>query len=1357
MKASFLFIAALAIWLPANAQLSFKSTIGKSIDIKYRFWTTETGLPHWNIKRIHPGRLGLVWVQTGPYLSTFNGKEFDILDTINAAPLELSVSIAEDGQGLLWRAVGHQKKENSKILVSDWCRKTTKPLAESRIANAPDLGSSVDVYSLGEEVFIHDRSHRTIWRYNGQWEQAMSPNEAAGGAPGTSLLLPGPDNTWWHLDKRKAELLTAKGHTQAQFPKQLAADDKWYWENGQLYYYSTDPEHPFFLAPRPLFTWASRPSCSNSLALPPFPRLGHLAYFPELEITLFTKNMGGANTNYPLIYSHTDGRIVDFIAALLQEIGQKRDPSYQMIADGFLRLDGNTVLINLANSGLLQVELTRTKFQTLADPTSIRCLEVAPNGSILATTRRSADRLLELRTGARIHARKKQQHKTARDHILFTHQGEVWAGRYGPASDLVALDQNLEPIEANRYPLAEWEIPFTVESLSADKILLGSSKGLSVIDFSTGDRQSVLRAATGLHIHRDQAEDLWCGTNRGLFHLPSGKMYLDSIQGQPVRIAHIYEDHTGNFWLSTFHGLIKWRPFSATYQVYNQKNGLISEQLHAAYPDSLGRLWLSSNYGIMAFDTATYAVRNFTTADGLASNEHNHLAHAADSSGKLYFGSINGITAFDPNAIPNSRELKLQGLYINKIDALDQNGMVIDEVYPSPTPATSILIDNSCIQMMLRLSLPYFKSEQLNYAWRIRGYSPQWSSFNLNTGLNLSGLPHGEFVLEVKVSERNNPTVSRTFRFPFFKAYYPYQRVWFWAIVFLLLAAGVALIIRFRSAQLDARNAFLEKEVAEQSKDIRQQRDTILAQKQQLEQLDAAKTQLFNNISHEFRTPLSIIKGEAAHLGLQPMSLENQARIREKIDFQTVQLTHMLNDVMDLSKLQMGSVQCHPTLISWQPFIERVFTMFEGLAAKKQLAYRLDSSPLAPICLMADQQKIERILTNLISNAIKFTPEAGRILVQSRVDNQCAELIVSDTGPGIAPEEQETIFERYRQGTAALGQAHPGYGIGLALCREYALLMDAKLWVESLPGEGASFFLNIPVDIVKSKAPPTLNNGATLSPIQKRAPRTFSRLPTDQPPTGHILVVEDHPDLLEHLRDTLKTDYQISTATNGQEAWECLEADPTIDLVLSDVMMPVMDGLTLLQKTRKHQQLGFIPFLILTALTAPDDQLKALRLGVDGYIAKPFSKEELNVRVANAIARQQNRKTSLLTPSTPERRTSSSQAKEQPLAYDEKWLQELDSVTKSKLHNNNFKVPDLAHAMHISERTLYNRIQTYTGLSPSQYLRKARLEQAMIHLENRRYRTIKEVVHAVGMNNVRHFTILFKEEFGKLPKELAGK
>ena len=848
-------------------------------------------------------------------------------------------------------------------------------------------------------------------------------------------------------------------------------------------------------------------------------------------------------------------------------------------------------------------------------------------------------------------------------------------------------------------------------------------------------------------------DNFWACTSSGIYHITSGKMYLDSINGFPLRVEHIYEGPNGFFWLSTFQGLIKWKPFSQQYKLYNQKDHFIDNEIHAAYPDSLGRLWLSTNSGIISFDTASLQVNNYNKIDGFKDSEFNYLAHTRGPDGRIYFGGINGITAFEPNNLPkssNKLDVK-EEIIIDRIEHLDYYGDRVLSFHRQDLDKP-LVIRSNFIQSRIFFKLPYFKEKKLEFQWRILGQTSEWNAFNFQNGLVVPKIQKSASTLEIKVRDQVNPDNHYIYRFKIFHELKLYEKYWFRAMILFIILTLSYFLFKLRTNILKKRNLDLEHQVKIKTQQYREQYEIIQDQNIKLAEIQAAKNQLFNNLSHEFRTPLSIIMGETEMLKdrllNKGISKENLIRIENQCN----QLNGMIDDILDLSRLQMGFLKNNPEAVIWNDFLRRVCAMFDGFARRKQLDYQVKIIPLEPVCLMLDVKKVERSLVNLIGNAFKFTPDLGRILVRSiLINEETLEIVVCDTGPGVSPENHKAIFEQNKKGIAAKNLQGAGYGIGLFFCKELSKVIDARLWVESEPGKGATFFLRIPVakrtnEAMSEPMEVLEDNIGEVSEMQ-----TFASI-NKKAKTDRVLVVEDHPVLLDFITTLLEDKYHISTAINGEMAWRLLQSDPSFDLIISDVMMPVMDGFTPLNKMRNTPRLQFIPFLMLTALSSKDDRLNALRLGVDRYITKPFTNEELLVSVNNLLKYQKVPNNTRLT-------TLKNDPAEEELikSYKVKWMEELEDIVKKNLTDPAFKVSNLAAEMHVSERTLFNKMKLHIGIKPSDYIRNARLDLARKMLIGQQYATVKEVAFHSGFKNARHFTILYKNEYGKGPGEYLNR
>jgi signal transduction histidine kinase/DNA-binding response OmpR family regulator len=1107
-----------------------------------------------------------------------------------------------------------------------------------------------------------------------------------------------------------------------------------FYANNQLYSYNTDPNRAGFLKPYSLLdsTVLTNTSQIGNFMLTNTRPYGGMYIDSINKVTYYIDYQKRL-----MAYTHASQTTTDVLAT----IGGRTDilTDYRTGGRSILRYFSvapdktfQSLLLHHHVHGLVQIKVQQKKFLAVGVGRSYRTLLANGKGKIFANEATELERKLYLLKT------KDKNLETVKLNLApktFTiHKGEMWLGLR--TRELHVLDNNNVP----KRKIKTDEVVAFLKSINDSTLWFVYNKTVYALNTGRFKTNKILETDRDvLWVHKALNGDQWVATVNGLYHVPTKQCYLqNAANGDPLEIQHIHEDRNGVFWLSTMQGLIKWQPFSDDFLVFDSNVGMRSAELHAAYPDTLGRLWLSSNDGIMAFDTATRAVLNFTVADGLACNEQNYLAHCQTPDGMLYFGGVNGITAFNPNAITKPSLQVWHDLHINSILQYAAAGDEVAAQQFGIGDTGMLALNRQGMLATVEFTFPYYGAVKPNLEWRIQGLYPNWAPLDLTQPLLIYGIPHGSTTLEVRAEDPTYAGVYKTWKFPIYKPFYWYQL--FWVRVLFVIAGVLVLIFGIRGwlAQQRAKERKLEKVVQERT-------ETIMAQNQTLEQIDMAKTQLFNNISHEFRTPLSLIKAMSGQIKKQVHQPQELITSAQQIDVQVTQLTAMLNDVMDLSKMQVGALQVKPVAVEWSMLLKRIFAGFDGLARKKQIDYSLQMSPSGPHYLMIDTKSVERIITNFLSNAFKFTPDVGRISVQSTFLNNTLTVRVQDSGPGVSVDEAKTIFQRYVQGSAAKNAPQPGYGIGLALCKEYTDLLGGKLWVESNTGSGAAFYLEIPVSEAE-EAPVKGKKQQT----KEAAPPVVAQQPNEDQP--RILVVEDNPDFAQYLQKLLAAEYEVVAVENGQEAWQHIQSDARIALVLTDVMMPLLDGFTLLQKIRSHPQFGYLPVVFLTALTADDERLKALRLGVDAYLSKPFAEEELLTRLAHLVLRQQDRKQhlqNLIYHAAEDDETLTENGKgENALTYDEVWMNELARVVHENFQDPDFKVPDMAFLLHVSERTLFNKLKQYTGQTPSLYLRKVRLDQAYHYLKTRRYQTIKEVAYAAGFSSPRNFTMLFKEEFG---------
>jgi signal transduction histidine kinase/CheY-like chemotaxis protein/AraC-like DNA-binding protein len=564
--------------------------------------------------------------------------------------------------------------------------------------------------------------------------------------------------------------------------------------------------------------------------------------------------------------------------------------------------------------------------------------------------------------------------------------------------------------------------------------------------------------------------------------------------------------------------------------------------------------------------------------------------------------------------------------------------------------------------------------------------------------------------------------------------------------VLLVLASAVGLFIGYRK-QRQAKQKLVE------------QNALIQEQAAQLRTLDAAKSRFFANVSHELRTPLTLLLGPVRTLLHEHQLTEKQTHLLHLAQRSGDQLNQLVTDLLDLGKLELGKLEVDARPTTLDAFFRHHLAQFESLAESRCVQYSAEVGLPDDAVANLDRAKCRQILNNLLSNAFKFTPSGERIAVSLTLADGCLHLVVADTGPGIHPDDLPHLFDRYFQTTRPDKPAEGGTGIGLALCQEYVHLMGGTIGVQSSPGTGSVFRVTIPVVLLPvgvfsahhlpSVASESFPNH---QPPGVPAPQAAEKLPVEldaDRPT--LLVVEDNPDLQAYIRLILGERYRLLIAANGQEALRRLQtAGPSgVALVLSDLMMPVMDGHQLLERLKADDATRHLPVVLLTARADAQDKLRALRIGVDDYLLKPFDEQELLAHIENLLTNQTARRQAM----TSEPKAGSSL----PIVSqaDRAWLERFERHVRQHLADATLNVPELAEHFAMSESTLLRQLKRLTGLSPVQYVQAVRLEEARRLLESRSGRSIAQVAARVGYDDARSFARSFRARFGKLPSDLA--
>jgi len=965
--------------------------------------------------------------------------------------------------------------------------------------------------------------------------------------------------------------------------------------------------------------------------------------------------------------------------------------------------------------------------------------------------------------------------------LAMTKNGQIWSGRQKALYCWFPGEVNAKIIPTQFDPWAFFEdklgnIWFGASDSGLHLLEAGSE---SPKPFTQYNEFQSLATAFVLHIEQDPSGILWVCANNGFYKVDPQKgvlaRYWSGGAGPNFLPAenflHFHLDNDGVFWFATANGLVRaasrtdadgsrspaWNEPSG--KLYNRSNGLPNDFIYAVYEDGQGRLWLPSDNGIIRLDKKTEEIRSYFEADGITNPEFNRKAHFQAANGTLYFGGLNGVNGFNPADFTDANDAQFEApLVLTAFQQFDGKTKQLADYTAELLGSNTIVLHPDDRFFNVEVALLSFEQPQLiQYAWKIDGIEDRWH-FQKERQFNFGGLPYGNYLLRIKAQAADGQWSKKELAFQIRVLRPWYLRAWFLLLASLLLGIGIRAYIRWRSQQHILEQKKLEGMVVKATERIEQDKQTIEKQAEELRHLDRVKSNFFANVSHELRTPLSLLLGPIGSV-LKRNRLENQDFTLVKLaQVHAKQLLQLVNQILDLSKLESGKLELHESPVVLYPLLRRIVAAFESHADQRGIHFLFQFKLEKDLRVLLDAGKLETILNNLLSNALKFTPPEAEGTVSLSVENRAHSilLIVSDTGRGIHPDDLPHVFNRFYQSAQPNAPIEGGTGIGLALCKELAELMQGRIWAESPEfGSGSQFYLEIPQKEVLGVV-----NAEALESEEALELRSEAKtiLPAIQENKEHtILVVEDNKSLRDYVQMILSEKYQVLSAENGEQALKIL-SECKVHLLISDIMMPVMDGFELLENLKSDARFRLLPVIMLTARAEVQDQLRALRIGVDDYLLKPFEEEELLARVAALLERHLERErwraeTPALEPEESAEAPQES-ANLEPSAAELAWLEELESLLRGELQNDQISVGWLAGRLYLSERQLQRRINRLTGLSPNAYIRELRLQEARRLLEARQVHAIKEAAWAVGFRDEKHFSQIFRERFGKSVADL---
>lgn len=880
----------------------------------------------------------------------------------------------------------------------------------------------------------------------------------------------------------------------------------------------------------------------------------------------------------------------------------------------------------------------------------------------------------------------------------------------------------------------------------AGKLWIGAQDGITYLDpvdstltkLRDYGNFDLLRNSSIYDFHENEA-GIWIGATTGLYLMTHEGVLIKRFHtGGPTGekipfnvISHIREDDEGWFWIATRGGgLVKLNPETGEYQHWTMADGLSDNTIYASYEDDYGFLWIPSNRGIMRVEPNEFTVSTYLKGDGLIHEEFNTGSHFKAPDGRLYFGSIGGVTSFHPMDFIDERktdvELKVVGL-----EKQERKTGLYQEASAGYFESGMIRLKPGELGFSLEFTLlDFIDSEENTFSYKIEGIDQTWNYVD-NPVVRINSLPYGKYTMRVRGQGRQGQW-SREISIPIVVMRPFYLQWWFFTGIGLIFIILIWWRVSHREKRFLQHQAVLEEEIASRTVKIRQQAE-------ELQELDELKSKFFANVSHELRTPLSLILGPVNKLisrkDLDQPTRKDLIRIQENSE----QISKLVEEILDLTKLENKKMVARPKQVKLKKYFGRLYNSFESKAAFQDIEFGYSYKGEEDQSFPLDPDMTERIINNLLSNAFKFTPPHGKIILRVRSAEDYVQVSVSDNGTGISKQDLPHIFERFFQTKDSKRVASGGTGIGLALSKELAETMSGQLIVQSEVDQGSTFTLTLPYLASKASADESITS----------APKVTK--PSRQPVKAHktddyVLVVEDHPDMRDFIVGSLSGDFETMEAGDGQEALAILKASKHKPmLIITDMMMPEMDGMQLLSVLKSDQSYQSTPVIMLTARTADEDKLEAFRIGVDDYLIKPFSVEELKARIKNQLKVSESRRVANLVSEVSYEHNNSMDDKL------ENWLLEVKRITRESVHKVDFNIASVAEAMGLSERQFQRNLKKATGYTPNVYLKEIRLQMARNYLEQQSYAHVTEVSLAVGFTSAPYFSRLYKERFGKTP------
>jgi len=834
--------------------------------------------------------------------------------------------------------------------------------------------------------------------------------------------------------------------------------------------------------------------------------------------------------------------------------------------------------------------------------------------------------------------------------------------------------------------------------------------------------------------------EIWMGTMGAgitIYNIRSKVVRLLNAENSNLSsngVLSILHDQAGNTWVGTQGGgLNLYNVNTRKFIAYTEKDGLASNIVGKILEDKLGRIWLSTARGISCFDLKRKTFKNYSAYNGVQAGSMMGGAGLCASNGFLFFGGYEGFNFFDPKTLPEdayAHPIRLTELKVANMTVLPGKNSAIKEQI---SKAKEINLSHGQNFSLSFVAVNFTNPNQTRYSYQLVGFDKDWINIGRSRTAYYTNIDPGEYIFKVKASDNlgawtaEESAIKIIIHPPFWRTFYAY-------IFYIIALSALLFWIRRRGIRKIEQKFQIEQERLKNKQLLEHERQ----QAEQLHELDEEKIKFLTNLTHELRTPVSLIMATLDKLYEVSTSDEvsNQVVVVRR---NARRLLNFVNQLLDFKKVEEHKLKMDSVLGDIVAFVKEAAESFQDIAERKGISFRIEVTTTG-IHTSYDADKLERIIFNLLSNAFKFTPRGGNITLTLSLlmydDLPTLSIVVADTGPGIPVAEQERVFERFYQSETGDAILNQGSGIGLSITKEYVEFLGGSISIESAE-QGTRFNVLLPVaayDKLEDK----------LEVIDAPAPED-SVYNTDDFTNKTVLVVEDNDDYRSYLTDELARHYHIVDAVDGADGWQkILSQHP--DIVIADVNMPKMSGVELSRKIKADKRTNQLPVILLTAISGDQAQIAGLKSGANDYVTKPCNLQILNEKIRNLLMLNQISKDTYKKQFVYERPDIVFES------ADEMLLKQIIVFIENNMVDPDLSVLQLSKEVGMSRTTLYHKIISLTGLTPIEYIRKIRLDRAALMLL-KSGKNIAQVAFLTGFASPSYFSRKFKDHFNMLPSD----